>query len=141
MVRGYQLLGVENLGVQVARRVRPAAVQVRAGKVAAVIAYNHTVRVQHRNDFEDKRVAKQLGVLVVLLQQEIDCALDHELRVALTGVDPGLQKDYLLLAGHGRVSEQPAVAHVCLLIVLTLLGWHRRRRQSRKGLVWATSRT
>ena len=73
--------------MQKARRVGPSAVEVAAGEVAAVVADDDAVWVEHGHNFENERVAKQLGLLVVLLKKKLDGALDHKLAVAFTRMD------------------------------------------------------
>lgn len=42
----------------------PATVQVAPSKGTSVVTVNYSVRVQHRNYFEDKIVSEQLSLLV-----------------------------------------------------------------------------
>ena len=94
-------------------RVGPAPVQVCADVVAAIVAVDDTVRVEHRDDLEDEGLSQHLGLLVVLLQQEVDGPLYHEAGVALARMHSACQEDGLLLVARllvailvlGRVLE------------------------------------
>jgi len=51
----------------------PLSVQVRTQQRAAVVAHNHTVGVQHGNNFENEGVSQKLG-LFFIPDQHIDHA-------------------------------------------------------------------
>lgn len=45
-------------------RGQPLSVQIKPAQRAPVIAHDDTIRVEHRNDLEDKVVAQVLGPLI-----------------------------------------------------------------------------
>lgn len=65
--------------MQETRGIGPPAVEIGARQVASVVADDDAVGVEHRYYLEDESVPKELGVFVILLQQEVDGSLNHEL--------------------------------------------------------------
>ena len=68
----------KDLRVQELRGVRPTTVQVHTQNVASVVAINHSVRVEHRYNFENEQLSKGLCLLAPKLEYKVDDALDHE---------------------------------------------------------------
>ena len=77
--------------------VDPPSVQVHSQDIAPVVPLGHSIRVQHRNYLEDEGLAEELGLSVVLLQEEVDDPLHHERGVALPWVHPTCQEYHLLV--------------------------------------------
>ena len=61
--------------VEVLARLHPPSVQVEAEQRAAVVAVDHAVGVQHRDDLEDV-VLSELDCCFVVAEQKLDEALD-----------------------------------------------------------------
>lgn len=91
-----QLLGVVNRWMKHFRRVRPPPIQIDANQVAAVISNDHSIRVQHGDYFKYECVTEELGIGVILLQQELDGSLTEELGVSFARVDTRSQHNGLL---------------------------------------------
>ena len=83
---------MENFG-----RIRPSSIQISSYHVTSIIADDDSVRIEHGDNFENECVSEQLSLFVILLKQKFNCAMDHELSIALPRVYSSRQKDYLLL--------------------------------------------
>lgn len=70
------------------RWVRPATVKVSTDHVTPIVSYDDAVRVQHGYNFKDEGVSEELCLSIVLLQEELNCPVDHVLRVCFTRVNP-----------------------------------------------------
>ena len=67
---------------------RPAPVRVQSDEFGAGVAMNHTINVDHGDDFEDEVVEKVFGSLG-FLGQKVNNAFEHESGRNLTGMLPG----------------------------------------------------
>ena len=71
-----QLLSTINCRVKDLRGVLPPSVQIAASKWASVISVDHTIRVKHGNNFEDKVVSEVLS-LFCIADQEVNHTFHH----------------------------------------------------------------
>jgi hypothetical protein len=67
----HHLFRVENWWVCLTRRPIPHPIQINPSKRATVITVNHTVRVQHWNDFKNKMAPEFNRLRVVFIKQVI----------------------------------------------------------------------
>lgn len=93
------LLGVVDRGVQHFRRGFPSSIQIAPGQRATIVSINDTVWVQHRDDFENKVLSKNLGFWNVRAREKVQCSLHHPGPDRLTRVDSGRQ-DHTFALGH-----------------------------------------
>ena len=108
----YQLLGEVDGGVQQLGRVWPSAVQVTAYHWCSVVPVNDPVWIEHRDNFKNKGVSKQLGGLVVFLEEKFHRTLDEELGVWFSWVHSRSQYDDLFVRLIPRL-ELLIGSHVC----------------------------
>jgi hypothetical protein len=67
-------------------RINPLPIQIRPKQITPVIAINHPIDIQHRNNLEDEVVPKHPGSGVVA-QQVVDDVFDEVADHGLAGVD------------------------------------------------------
>ncbi len=93
----YQLLREVNGRVKQFGRIWPSAIEVTANHRCSVMPVDHSIWIEHRYDFKNKGVSKQLRSLVVFLKQKFHRALNQELGVRFPWVYPGSQHDNLFI--------------------------------------------
>ena len=64
--------------VKQTRWVWPSPIKISTNHVASIVSNYDSVWVKHGHNLKDKRVPQQLCLSIVLLQQELDCPMDHE---------------------------------------------------------------
>lgn len=92
-----QHLSIENGWMKEPWGVGPTTVQVDTQSITAIVAKGHTVRVQHRNYFEDESLSQKLSFFIVLLKQKVYDSLYDVGWIAFTWVDSRCQKDDLFV--------------------------------------------
>ena len=81
------LLNGPNSGLVFWTWIQVVAIQILGERVEPVVAAIHAVWVQHRHDFEDKLVAKDLRLAALLVGQELPNACEHERCSSFSGMD------------------------------------------------------
>lgn len=84
--RGYEF-GIVDGGVELFGGLDPLSVEVSAWEVAAVVADDDAVDVQHGYDFEDEVLAQHAGGGAVA-QQKVDNILYNKAAHCLTRMNP-----------------------------------------------------
>ena len=82
-----ELFRVVDCRVQYLRGIWPTSIQIDSHKIASIVPNYDAIRIEHRYNFEDESVSEELGVWIILLQEELDGALTHELGGTLTRMD------------------------------------------------------
>ena len=77
----------------------PSSVKVNTKGITTIVTSHHTVRIEHRNNLEDKLLSHILSFFS-LLQKEIDDSLNQERGIAFTRMHSTSQKDNLFGMGH-----------------------------------------
>lgn len=93
----YQLFGIEHRWMQAFMRLLPAPVQIAAGEGASVVAINHTVGVEHRNDLEDVVLPQKPRLFAFGICQEAKYAAHHPGADDFSWMHPRRYHDCLLL--------------------------------------------
>lgn len=70
----------------------PLSVQVKTTQTTAIVAYNHPVRVKHRDNFKNKVIAKVTGTLV-FTYQILKSSFHHETCIWLPRVNSWWQNN------------------------------------------------
>lgn len=92
----YQSLDRCVLRVKSLIRIFPATVKVLPDQTTAIVSVNHAVRVQHRNDLENKVVPQHLGFRC-LASQVVYYAFHAPATTCLAGVHASRDKDSFLV--------------------------------------------
>lgn len=60
-----------------------------------VVPSDHPIRVQHRDEFEDKHAAQHCGPWIILSQNKLQEAIEHKAGWRLPGMDTAAQEENL----------------------------------------------
>jgi hypothetical protein len=93
----YKLLDSMNLLMKLMVRVQILSIEVTARKGCSVVPTYHTIRIDHRNYFEDKLLSQLFG-LDLRAGNKVEEAMHHKGRVALTRMDSSNQHNSFLVA-------------------------------------------
>jgi hypothetical protein len=103
MVCRDELFSIVNSRMYEPRWVGPPTIQISSNEIASIISNNDTIRIKHGDDLEYKGIPQQLGIFVVLLKQELDGSLNHELGIAFPRMHSRCQEyDLLAIFFRGR---------------------------------------
>ena len=73
----YHLLAGQNFGEIPHVGSDPLSVEVLPGQAASVVAYNHSIRVEHRHNLEYITISELFGPLFIPTQQVFDDSLNN----------------------------------------------------------------
>ena len=96
VVELHETLGVVDSRMQMATRVLPPPVQIYAHQTRPVVAMDHSIHIENRNQLDDE-VLPQGDSCRVVGQEELDAPLDHVLGIAFSRMDSRSEEEELLV--------------------------------------------
>ena len=104
-----ELLGVVDGWVELLVGVDPLSVEIDQIEVAAIVADDDSIGVEHGHDLKDEILPEDLGDVGVA-EQVVDDVLDNIRRHRLSGVHSGGEEDALLLLSVVEIADDEIVA-------------------------------
>ena len=111
----HQLLDGTHLGKYFGAGRRVLPIHVVEGEAAPVVANDYSIWIEHGDHLEDVLVSEHFG-LVVVAEEKLNGALDHEGTVAFSGMNSRRENDTFALGqvilGTQKVTDQKHVQGV-----------------------------
>ena len=97
-------------------------IEIHTPRICSVVTPSHSVRIQNRNEFEDKESAENNSPGILGLENKLEKPIEHKLRTSLTRMNASTQENYFLVREFVGTEFRGSVGEEIRQILFTLFG-------------------